>query len=236
MSSSKREREFIIRAENLRKEYKRGRETVDAIKNINLKIEEGEFFVFIGPSGSGKTTLLNLLSGLDKPTEGRVILDGMDLTSIDERILPKIRREKIGFVFQDFNLIENMTALENIMAPLIPTDLKKKEIVARATEMLRLVDLIERKDHLPKQMSGGEQQRVAIARALVTHPKVVFADEPTGNLDSKTGSDIMKLLKKINKEKRTTFVVVTHDDRIINFADRVAYIEDGEIRKIEKPK
>ncbi len=236
MSSSKRDREFIIRAENLRKEYKRGRETVDAIKNITLKIDEGEFFVFIGPSGSGKTTLLNLLSGLDKPTEGRVILDGMDLTSIDERILPKIRREKIGFVFQDFNLIENMTALENVMAPLIPTDLKKKEIVARATEMLRLVDLIERKDHLPKQMSGGEQQRVAIARALVTHPKVVFADEPTGNLDSKTGSDIMKLLKKINKEKGTTFVVVTHDERIINFADRVAYIEDGEIRKIEKPK
>ncbi|MCD6483494.1 MAG: ABC transporter ATP-binding protein [Candidatus Odinarchaeota archaeon] len=226
----------MIRAENLRKEYKRGRETVDAIKNITLKIDEGEFFVFIGPSGSGKTTLLNLLSGLDKPTEGRVILDGMDLTSIDERILPKIRREKIGFVFQDFNLIENMTALENVMAPLIPTDLKKKEIVARATEMLRLVDLIERKDHLPKQMSGGEQQRVAIARALVTHPKVVFADEPTGNLDSKTGSDIMKLLKKINKEKGTTFVVVTHDERIINFADRVAYIEDGEIRKIEKPK
>jgi len=236
MSSSKRDREFIIRAENLRKEYKRGRETVDAIKNITLKIDEREFFVFIGPSGSGKTTLLNLLSGLDKPTEGRVILDGMDLTSIDERILPKIRREKIGFVFQDFNLIENMTALENVMAPLIPTDLKKKEIVARATEMLRLVDLIERKDHLPKQMSGGEQQRVAIARALVTHPKVVFADEPTGNLDSKTGADIMKLLKKINKEKGTTFVVVTHDERIINFADRVAYIEDGEIRKIEKPK
>ncbi|MGQ4913701.1 MAG: ABC transporter ATP-binding protein [Candidatus Asgardarchaeia archaeon] len=224
---------IIIKAENVWKEYKRGREIVDALRDINLEVARGEFLVVIGPSGSGKTTLLNVLSGLDRPSKGKVVLDDMDLTAIDERLLPKIRREKVGFVFQDFNLISNLTAAENVMAPLLPTDLKTKEIERRATEIIRLVGLIDRKDHLPKQLSGGEQQRIAIARALVNEPKVVFADEPTGNLDSSTGMEIMKLLQQLNKKKGTTFVVVTHDENLIQFADRVVHLRDGEIRSIE---
>jgi len=224
---------IIIKAENVWKEYKRGREIVDALRDINLEVARGEFLVVIGPSGSGKTTLLNVLSGLDRPSKGKVVLDDMDLTAIDERLLPKIRREKVGFVFQDFNLISNLTAAENVMAPLWPTDLKTKEIERRATEIIRLVGLIDRKDHLPKQLSGGEQQRIAIARALVNEPKVVFADEPTGNLDSSTGMEIMKLLQQLNKKKGTTFVVVTHDENLIQFADRVVHLRDGEIRSIE---
>ncbi|MHA1470358.1 MAG: ABC transporter ATP-binding protein, partial [Candidatus Asgardarchaeia archaeon] len=206
------EKEYIIRAIDVWKEYRRGKEIVEALKNINLKIEEGEFFIVMGPSGCGKTTLLNVLSSLDKPTRGKVILDGLDLTSIDERILPQIRREKIGFVFQEFNLIQNMTAFENVIAPLLPTKKKKKQIEERGLDVLRAVGLIERKDHFPNQLSGGEQQRVAIARALVTNPRVVFADEPTGNLDSKIGNEIMKLMRSLNREKKITFVVVTHNE------------------------
>ena len=225
--------EYIIKAENVWKEYKRGREIVEALKNINLKIREGEFFIVMGPSGCGKTTLLNVLSSLDKPTRGKVILDGLDLTSIDERILPQIRREKVGFVFQDFNLIQNMTAFENVIAPLLPTDMKKKQIEEKGLEVLRAVGLVERKDHFPSQLSGGEQQRVAIARALVTDPKVVFADEPTGNLDSTIGNEIMKLMKKLSREKKITVVVVTHNEAWKGYADRLAYMKDGEIIKIE---
>lgn len=232
----RKEKEYIIRATDVWKEYRRGRKIVEALKNVNLKIEEGEFFIVMGPSGCGKTTLLNVLSSLDKPTRGKVILDGLDLTSIDERILPQIRREKIGFVFQEFNLIQNMTAFENVIAPLLPTDMKKKQIEERGLDVLRAVGLIERKDHFPNQLSGGEQQRVAIARALVTNPRVVFADEPTGNLDSKIGNEIMKLMRSLNREKKITFVVVTHNEAWKSYADRIAYMKDGEIIKIESAK
>ncbi|MFX1296232.1 MAG: ABC transporter ATP-binding protein [Promethearchaeota archaeon] len=228
--------EYVVISEDTTKEYRRGSEIIIAVKNIDLKIKKGEFFVIIGPSGSGKSTLLNVLSGLDTPTTGRIILDGLDTGMIDESMFPKIRRERVGFVFQNFNLIKELSAIENVEAPLWPTSLSRKIIEERALTLLRLVDLIERKDHRPKELSGGEQQRVAIARALINNPKVVFADEPTGNLDSKTGDDIGKLLRKLNKDQGTTIIVVTHDQSLIKFADRVAYIRDGRITEITKGK
>jgi len=222
----------LIVAENVTHEYRRGKkEIIVAIKNINLKIKKGEFLVIVGPSGSGKSTLLNILSGMDKPTTGRVILDGLDTSMIEEDLFPKIRRERVGFVFQNWNLIDGLTAIENIEAPLWPTDLSSNIIEERALTLLRLINLIERKDHYPKELSGGEQQRIAIARALINQPKVVFADEPTGNLDSKTGEEIIKLLKRLNQEEGVTIIVVTHDESLIKFADKVVYIKDGEIKE-----
>ncbi|MFX1577511.1 MAG: ABC transporter ATP-binding protein [Promethearchaeota archaeon] len=219
----------VIVAQNIQKEYRRGREIIHALRDINLTIRSGEFIVVEGKSGCGKTTLLNVLSGLDRPTDGRIIFDQMDLTVVDERILPKIRQEKIGFIFQLFNLISTMTVYENVAAPLWPTNLKGKEIEDKAMEVIRAVDMVERKDHIPRQLSGGEQQRTAIARALVNRPKVVFADEPTGDLDTKTGASIMQLLRKLNKQEKITFVVVTHDQELVSYADRHFTMSDGRI-------
>ncbi|MBD3227981.1 MAG: ATP-binding cassette domain-containing protein [Candidatus Lokiarchaeota archaeon] len=224
----------VIIAEDVSKEYRRGSEIIVAVKNLNIKIKRGEFFVIVGPSGSGKTTLLNILSGLDKPTTGRVVLDGLDTNMIDEEQFPKIRRERVGFIFQNWNLIDGLKAIENVEAPLWPSDLSNKVIEERALSLLRLVDLIERKDHRPKELSGGEQQRVAIARALVNNPKVVFADEPTGNLDSGTGKQIIELLRELNKKEKVSIICVTHDDSIINYADRVARIKDGQVELVSK--
>ena len=228
--------EFVVISEDTSKEYRRGSEIIIAVRHIDLKIKKGEFFVIVGPSGSGKSTLLNVLSGLDTPTTGRIILDGLDTGMIDESMFPKIRRERVGFVFQNFNLIQGLTAIENVEAPLWPTSLSSKVIEERAITLLRLVDLIERKDHRPKELSGGEQQRVAIARALINNPKVVFADEPTGNLDSQTGDEIVKLLRKLNREQGTTIIVVTHDQSLIKYADRTAYLKDGKITEITRGK
>ncbi|MHA1333726.1 MAG: ABC transporter ATP-binding protein [Candidatus Odinarchaeia archaeon] len=230
------EMDSIIIARDVSKEYRRGREIVRAVKNVNMEIKRGELVCIYGPSGSGKTTLLNILSGLDQPTKGKVILDGTDTSVLDERLFPKIRREKIGFIFQDFNLIPDLTTIENVEAPLWPTKLSSKEIEEKALSMLRAVDLLERKDHFPKQLSGGEQQRAAIARALINDPVVLFADEPTGNLDTKTGQEIMKLLRKVNKEKKTTVIVVTHDESLIQYADKVLKIVDGQITEVKKVK
>ncbi|MHA1409421.1 MAG: ABC transporter ATP-binding protein [Candidatus Odinarchaeia archaeon] len=219
----------IIIAENVSKEYKRGKEIVRAVKKANFEIHKGEIVSFFGPSGSGKTTLLNILSGLDQPTAGRVILDGSDTAELDERLFPEIRRQKIGFIFQDFNLIPDMTVIENVSAPLWPTDIKTKKMEELAMETLREVDLLDRKDHLPKQLSGGEQQRAAIARAIITKPKILFADEPTGNLDTSTGNDIMNLLKRINSQNKTTVIIVTHDENLLRFAKRVFKMVDGKV-------
>ncbi len=221
--------EDIIVAQNVQKEYRRGREIIHALRDINLTIRSGEFIVIEGKSGCGKTTLLNVLSGLDRPTDGRIIFDQMDVTVVDERILPKIRQEKIGFIFQLFNLISTMTVYENVAAPLWPTNLTGKEIEDKAMDVIRAVDMVERKDHIPRQLSGGEQQRTAIARALVNKPKVVFADEPTGDLDTKTGAGLMQLLRQLNKQEKITFVVVTHDQELIKYADRHFTMSDGRI-------
>ncbi|MDO8056187.1 MAG: ABC transporter ATP-binding protein [Candidatus Hermodarchaeota archaeon] len=219
----------IIVAQKVEKEYRRGREIIHALRDINLTVRSGEFIVIEGRSGCGKTTLLNVLSGLDRPTDGRVIFDQMDLTVVDERILPKIRQEKIGFIFQLFNLISTMTVYENVAAPLWPTKMTSKELDQRAMEVIRAVDMVERKDHTPRHLSGGEQQRTAIARALVNNPKVVFADEPTGDLDTKTGASITQLLRKLNKQEKITFVVVTHDQELVSYADRHFTMSDGRI-------
>ena len=221
--------EDIIVAQKVEKEYRRGREIIHALRDINLTIRSGEFLVIEGKSGCGKTTLLNVLSGLDRPTDGRIIFDQMDLTVIDERILPKIRQEKIGFIFQLFNLISTMTVYENVAAPLWPTDINRQDIEDKAMDVIRAVDMVERKDHIPRQLSGGEQQRTAIARALVNKPKVVFADEPTGDLDTKTGATIMQLLRKLNQQEKVTFVVVTHDQELIKYADRHFTMSDGRL-------
>ena len=221
--------EDIIVAQKVQKEYRRGREIIHALRDINLTIRSSEFLVIEGKSGCGKTTLLNVLSGLDRPTDGRIIFDQMDLTVIDERILPKIRQEKIGFIFQLFNLISTMTVYENVAAPLWPTDLARQEIEDKAMDVIRAVDMVERKDHIPRQLSGGEQQRTAIARALVNKPKVVFADEPTGDLDTKTGASIMQILRKLNQQEKITFVVVTHDQELIKYADRHFTMSDGRL-------
>jgi len=220
----------IIICEKVSKEYRRGKEIIIAVKQCNLKIRQGEFVVIVGTSGSGKSSLLNVMSGLDRPTVGRVILDGLDTNIIEEDMFPKIRRERVGFVFQNFNLIDGLTAIENIESPMWPTDLSSKVIEERALKLLREIDLIERKDHLPKELSGGEQQRVAIARALINNPKVLFADEPTGNLDTKTGDDIVKLMKRLNKDEGVTIIVVTHDESLIKYADRTIRISDGRIQ------
>ena len=219
----------IIVAQKVEKEYRRGREIIHALRDINLTIRSGEFIVIEGRSGCGKTTLLNVLSGLDRPTDGRVIFDQMDLTVVDERILPKIRQEKIGFIFQLFNLISSMNVYENVAAPLWPSKMPRKEIEQKAMEVIRAVDMVERKDHTPRHLSGGEQQRTAIARALVNNPKVVFADEPTGDLDTKTGANIMQLLRKLNKQEKITFVVVTHDQELVSYADRHFTMSDGRL-------
>jgi putative ABC transport system ATP-binding protein len=232
MSSRKTSSYGVIITKDASKEYHRGREVVLAVKNVSLEVKEGEFLAIVGPSGCGKTTLLNLLSGLDSPSSGKVILDGIDTTVIDERLFPKLRREKVGFVFQDFNLVQDMTAVENVMAPLLPTDMKTKDIETKALEMLRAVDLLERKDHRARELSGGEMQRVAIARALVNKPKVIFADEPTGNLDSKTGKDILNLLKTLNQEQGTTILLVTHNEELREYATRILYMRDGKVEKV----
>lgn len=223
----------IVMAEGLSKTYWLGGSPIHAIKNVNLVINRGEFTSVIGPSGSGKTTLLNLIGALDKPTGGKVYLDGDDLTKIPESRLHKIRREKIGFVFQHFYLVPTLTALENILLPVSPlgkTELYEK----RAKRLLKEVGLGDRLKHKPNQLSGGEQQRVAICRALVNEPELLLCDEVTAELDSKTGEMIVNLLKSLNRKEGITMIVVTHDPDIAKIARRVITIADGEIVEDKK--
>ncbi len=220
----------IIRLEAVDKEYGKGKNTVAALKSINLEIFPGEFVAVVGPSGCGKSTLLHVMAGLEQPSSGRILLDGVDVTLISERDLPKVRAQKIGFVFQAFLLIEDLTALENVESVLWPVEgltWEKKEEMA--LEVLREVDMLERRDHFPRQMSGGEQQRVAIARALVNNPPILFCDEPTGNLDSKTGETIMDLIAELNKEREMTVVLVTHNEDLTKYVQRIFRMRDGRI-------
>lgn len=221
----------IIQLEEVNKEYGKGKNTVAAMKDVNLQIESGDFVAVLGPSGCGKSTLLHVMSGLEAPSSGRVLVDAVDVTLISERDLPKVRAQKIGFVFQSFLLVEHLTAYENIESVLWPrNDMTKTEQEERTLAVLREVDMLERRDHFPKQLSGGEQQRVAIARALVNDPPILFCDEPTGNLDSKTGENILKIIAQLNREKKMTVVLVTHNHDIAQFAKRTLNMKDGVLR------
>ncbi|MDH4212880.1 MAG: ABC transporter ATP-binding protein [Candidatus Thorarchaeota archaeon] len=221
----------IIQVQEVNKEYGKGKNTVAALKDVKIDIQAGEFVAIVGPSGCGKSTLLHVMAGLEQPTSGRILVDGVDVTLISERDLPKVRMQKIGFVFQSFLLIEDLTAYENVEAVLWPSfDYTKEKQEAKTLEVLREVDMLERRDHFPRQMSGGEQQRIAIARALVNNPPILFCDEPTGNLDSKTGENIMKIIAQLNREKNMTVVLVTHNEDLVKFAKRTLHMRDGVVR------
>jgi ABC-type lipoprotein export system ATPase subunit len=215
----------ILSCENLTKRY----ENLLVVDNISLRCNEGELLAIGGQSGSGKSTLLSLLSGLEYADAGEAWLEGQPLSKLSEDALALLRREKVGFVFQSFNLIPTLSALENVEFPLFPIRTAKKNREERAAKLLELVGLKDRLRHLPSQLSGGEKQRVAIARALVNNPKIVFADEPTGNLDSANGAEIFNLIKKLNEEMGVTFLFVTHDESLIAKADRVIRMKDGRI-------
>ena len=219
--------EEIIRTENLTKVYGGGELKVKALDGVSISIKRGEAVSVMGPSGSGKTTLLNMLGALDKPTTGEVAIAGIKISGVPERQLYRIRREKIGFVFQTYYLVPTLTALENVLAPTIP--LGANSFRERAQSLLAQVGLEKRMHHRPSQLSGGEQQRVAIARSLINDPILILADEPTGNLDSKTGGEIVKLLTTLNKEKGTTLVVVTHEKEIATRIGRTVHLLDGKI-------
>lgn len=211
-----------------------GKVLVPALRGISLEVAEGEFVAIFGPSGSGKSTLLHVLGGLDRPDEGEIFLDKISFSSLNENELAEVRLRKIGFVFQFFNLLPRLSALRNVELPLTLADVPEKESIEKARDILNLVGLEGRIDHGPSELSGGEQQRVAIARALINNPKIVLADEPTGNLDIKTGLEIVQLMKRLNREEGQTFVVVTHDREIAKTAHRILYLKDGLIQKAEK--
>lgn len=219
----------MIVTEGLTKIYTNGTE-VRALDEVDLSVERGEFVAVMGPSGSGKSTLLNLIGTLDEPTAGGVMVDGVDVSTLQGNALADFRRAKIGFVFQLFNLVPILSAVENVMLPLIPYRRQCKfDLEARARELLDAVGLAERASHLPSQLSGGEQQRVAIARALVNEPPIVLADEPTGNIDTRVGDEVMELLRRVCEEGGRTVVVVTHSPRVAAFANRVYFLKDGAI-------
>ncbi|MCX5718294.1 MAG: ABC transporter ATP-binding protein [Nitrospirae bacterium] len=202
---------------------------LEVVKGVSLTVNEGEFVCLVGKSGCGKTTLLSLLSGLEKPTKGRVSLDGREITTSSEDELALFRRDNVGFIFQSFNLIPTLSAWENVALPLFPIKITSEERRRRATELLEKMELGHRMDHLPSALSGGEKQRVAIARALVNHPKIIFADEPIGNLDSGTGEAIMGILNKLHKEEGVAILMVTHEDELAKTANRLIRMKDGEI-------
>jgi len=226
--------ENIISVQDVSKIYRVGSEKVVALDNVTLNISKGEICCFLGPSGSGKSTLLNLLAGLEKPTKGRIIIKGQELNKFSENKLTKFRQKHIGFVFQSYNLLPTMTALENVSLPLVFRGISKRKREKLARKMLKDVGLESHLKHKPTQMSGGQQQRVGIARAFVGKPEIVFADEPTGNLDTKTTVEVMELITKMVRENEQTLIIVTHDIEVASYADRIFYIRDGRIDKIEE--
>ena len=215
----------ILSASDIKKTFG----TVEVVKGVSVALRAGEFVSLVGKSGSGKTTLLSLLSGLDRPTSGQVDLCGKDIVAASENELALFRRANIGFIFQSFQLIPTLSAWENVAVPLFPEKMKEEDRRERAVTLLTQMQLEHRLDHLPGAMSGGEKQRVAIARALVNHPKIIFADEPTGNLDSQTGQAIMRILETLHQEQGLTILMVTHDLELSKTADRVLRMQDGEI-------
>lgn len=225
--------EPVIQVRNLYKIYRVGEEKVRALNGVSFTINRGDFCSIVGTSGSGKSTLLNMLAGLEKPTKGEIIIAGEHMEHKTENQLVAFRREHIGFIFQSFNLLGTMDAIENVALPLTFQGIDKKTRTAKAEEMLELVGLSRHKRHRPNQMSGGQQQRVGVARALVVDPEIIFADEPTGNLDSATSVEVMNLMKKVVREKNQTLVMVTHDNYLAGFADIILRIRDGKIIEIE---
>ncbi len=221
--------DIVVRTVDLTRRYEMGDTLVDALRGVNLSIARAEFVALVGPSGSGKSTVLNLIGGLDRPTSGQVWIDSVELSASDERTLTEHRRRRVGFVFQTFNLLPRLTAEENVALPLMFSGVSEPERRERARALLERVSLGARLTHRPTQLSSGEQQRVAIARALVGQPSLVLADEPTGNLDTVTGAEIMTLLKELNQERGLTVLVVTHDPEVAGFADRIVKLRDGQV-------
>jgi putative ABC transport system ATP-binding protein len=222
-----------VRVEGVRKSYRLGRQTVPALKGVDLRINAAAIVGVVGPSGSGKTTLLNIIGCIDKPDEGGVRLGDIDIVVLKDRELTELRRSSIGFIFQSFNLIPVLTARENIELPLIALGFSKAERRERVDRMLALVELSEYARHKPDELSGGQRQRVAIARALVINPKIVLADEPTANLDGETGRKIVQLMHDMNESLKTTFILATHDPRVLPFLDARVYLEDGAVSRVE---
>lgn len=226
----------LIKLKNICKSYPLGNEELLILKNINLQIDDGEFVAIMGPSGSGKSTLMNILGCLDKPSSGQYILDGKNVENLSSDELADIRNQMIGFVFQGFNLLSRTSAIENVELPMIYSGVEKNERYKRAETALSNVGLKDRLHHQPNQLSGGQQQRVAIARAIVNQAPIIFADEPTGNLDTKMSIDIMHLFQQLNRELKRTIILVTHEEDIAKFANRIIHIVDGEISIDEKVK
>ncbi len=225
--------EFIVRTKDLVKEFILGGTVLRALKGVKLDIRRGEYISIMGPSGSGKTTLFNMVGGLDKPTSGTVYIDEVDMAQLDAYELAWLRCRKIGYIFQTFNLIPVMTALENVTLPMIFAGMTQDEMMERAIHLLETVGLGDRLHHKPNELSGGQQQRVAVARSLANAPAIVLADEPTGNLDLRTGKEIIDLLRQLNAEEGVTIISATHDLKMIDVSDRIVHIRDGTIERIE---
>jgi len=227
------ENNHLIQLENVKKIYKVGETQVNALRDLSYNINKGDFVAIMGPSGSGKSTLMNIVGCLDKPTEGKYFLEGEEVSTFDKNKLALIRNKKIGFVFQTFNLLARTTAIENTELPLLYSSMSKKKMRELASKSLSIVGLEGREFHRTNQLSGGEQQRVAIARALVNNPSLILADEPTGNLDTKTGKEIMDIFKRLNQEKNITIILVTHEPELAQIASRRMHLRDGQIIKEE---
>ena len=224
--------ENTVRVRNVVKRYEMGSVIVEALRGINMEVRRGEYISIMGPSGSGKSTLFNMIGGLDKPTDGRVYIDEVDIAQLDAYELAWLRCRKIGYIFQTFNLISVMTALENVTLPMIFAGVPTDEGIEKAVDLLTMVGLGDRIQHKPLELSGGQQQRVAVARALANDPAIVLADEPTGNLDLNTGREIINLLKRLNEENGVTIISATHDLKMLDVSDRIFWIRDGRIEKV----
>jgi len=226
--------EYIIETQDLSRHYQIGGNTIKALDEVSVKIRRGEYTSLVGPSGSGKTTLFNMVGGLDRPTKGRVYIDNVDIAKLDAYELAWLRCHKVGYIFQTFNLIPVLTALENVALPMIFAGTHRKERIEKTTNLLKMVGLGERLNHRPAELSAGQQQRVAIARALANDPTIILADEPTGNLDLNTGLEIIDILRKLNRERGVTIIAATHDLKIIDVSDSILWLRDGKIERIER--
>lgn len=224
----------LIKLKGVGKTYYMGKVSLDVLKKVNLEIDKGELVVVIGPSGSGKSTLMNLIGALDVPSKGKIFLEGEDITEFTESELAEARGKKIGFVFQQFNLIPTLTALENVILPTVFQNMSEEERLEKAGKLLKMVGLGDRMNHKPNELSGGEQQRVAIARALVNDPEIILADEPTGNLDSKSGQQVMDILTRLHSEEKRTIVLVTHDVELVRYSEKTVFLKDGEVVRVKE--